>query len=453
MFLLTRTLVPIAVLLAALAHTLVCPAARIYFADQPAGSLGSIISIAPDGTGQQTLITATNVSDYRGVAWHRPSGRVYFLDNGSAKRIYSMLPDGSDPQEITSVDPLLLGADLEIDEAAGKIYWAESNAGATGNGLIRRANLNGTSVETAVMTDPGVATTPYFIFLDPNAALVYWGVLSTQSGANVFRRATYAGVIDPNFLITTPTRARDIAVDFRTDTAYWCDRQTGSIYKRPLSGGANQTVIGGMNAPHGIALDLEAEKVYWADTGGRGGGPFNTSARRIARCNFDGSEYENLSAPAANSEPWDLALDTTSPTYNEWRARFFSASAPDATPEADPDGDGASNLLEYAMGAHPKKSASLPRLMAAGNGMRFTRRVGSNLAYRVEVSTDLAAWHYNGDGSGQTWTTESAVTPMGPELQTVVIGRGPALAGAPRAFYRVRVASSGAAATSQSVGR
>jgi hypothetical protein len=193
-----------------------------------------------------------------------------------------------------------------------------------------------------------------------------------------------------------------------------------------------------MNAPHGIALDVEAEKVYWADTGARGNPPQGLSARRVARCNFDGTQFENLSTPTATSEPWDLTLDLASRTYGDWRQRFFSTNAPAAGPNDDADGDGAVNLLEYGMGTHPNKSTSVPRVTAEGIAMRYTRRRASNLSYRVEVSTDLSVWHYNGDGGG-TWVLHTSPTPLGPELETVTARGGPALTGAASIFFRLRV--------------
>jgi len=429
---------------AGFAVSLLAPAyaARIYFTDQPAGAPGSVMSIAPDGTDQRTVTTVSNSPDLRGIAFHRASGRIYFLDNGTAKKIYSILPDGSDQQEVVPVDATLINADVEIDEAAEKIYWAEGNAGATGNGFIKRANLNGTQMETVVTTAPGLTTAPYFIFLDPPAGYVYWGVLGPNSGSSNFRRATLTGgVIDPAFSITSPTRTRDIGVDPRSGIAYWCDRQTGSIYKQALVSGFIQTVGGGLNAPHGIALDLEAEKIYWADTGARGAGS-QPSARRVSRCNFDGTEFETLSTPAPGSEPWDLALDIGSPTYADWRTRFFSTTTPLAAPTDDADEDGAENLLEYAMGTHPRRAASVPFIASAGTGLKYTRRRGSNLTYTVEVSTNLnfTVWHYNGDGGGLVWTTESSVTPLDTDFETVNVTPGAVLTAASNAFFRVGVA-------------
>src|SRR5688500_18356594 len=88
-------------------------AARAYFTDQPAVGSGLIIAVALDGTSQQTVAVASNTPDVRGIAFHRSSGRIFFLDNGAAKKIYSILPDGSDQQEIAPLTGSL-NADLEI---------------------------------------------------------------------------------------------------------------------------------------------------------------------------------------------------------------------------------------------------------------------------------------------------------------------------------------------------
>lgn len=413
-------------------------AARVYFTDQPAGAAGRVMAVRPDGTAQQTLVTVSNnTPDLRGVAFHRASGRVFFLDNGGGKKIYSALPDGSDLQEVLPLSTSF-HTDLEIDEPSGKLYWADN-----GLGQIRRANLDGSDVETAVTVGIGVDTAPYFFCIDRPTGYFYWGVTSAGSGPSSFRRASFTnGVVDPNFVITTSTRTRDIGIDWRTGVAYWCDRQTGSIFKRTLSGGVNQTVISGMNAPHGMALDLEAEKVYWTDTGGRGSPPQGLSVRRIARCNFNGTEFENLSTPAINSEPWDMTLDLTCTNYADFRSRFFSVSTPLAGAEEDFDGDGAPNLLEFALGTNPRKTNSVPLIASRGTGLEFTRRLGTDLIYRVEVSTNLNFnfWHYNGDGSSQTWTTESSVAPIDADFERVFVAPGPALNRTSNAFFRVNVA-------------
>src|SRR5687768_9911347 len=189
----------------ALFFSQVAHSARVFFTAQPPGVAGWVVSVNPDGTDQRTIVTAPGVSDFRGIAWHAPSSRVYYLDNGSAKRIYSVLPDGTGQQEVLILTNSF-NADLEVD--VGMLYWSE-----TGSGTIKRANLNGTDVQPAVSPGAGTFTAPYFMFLDPDGGYIYWGVLSEQSTSSNFRRASFTGDIDPNYFFTGPTRTRDIAID------------------------------------------------------------------------------------------------------------------------------------------------------------------------------------------------------------------------------------------------
>ncbi len=90
--------------------------------------------------------------------------------------------------------------------------------------------------------------------------------------------------------------------------------------------------------------------------------------------------------------------------YAVWRAQQFGAGAealPTAEPLADPDGDGATNLVEFALDSAPLSAASLPSPRAAlvtlGDGahgaIAFTRRASPHgLAYTVLTSPDLATW-------------------------------------------------------------
>jgi hypothetical protein len=428
-----------------LAAPAVSLASKVFYADQPTGSAGSILSVGLDGTAPGAVVTYPGTPNLRGVAWHRASGRIYFLDE-AAKIIRSILPNGSSQIDIAPVDSALLGSDLEVDDTAGKIFWSETNPGTTdpGPGLIRSANLDGTGLTTVVTAGTGTES-PYFLFVDRPGGFIYWGVLQSNSGQNLstmYRRSSFAGVTDPTFSITTPSRSRDIAVDPTTSIAYWADRQSGTIFRRPLSGTINETVITGMNAPHGLAIDVQARKVYWADTGQRNSGPTDTSARRVARCNFDGTEYENLTATNGFNEPWDLALDLSCPTYADWRARFFSTGSALRDPLDDADGDGSKNILEYAFDSNPRDGGSIGGPKPVATGINFPRRRVSPLTYRIEVSTDLSNWHYNGDGSGQTWTNESSVTSIDAEMDSVSIEPGVVLAGAAKLFYRIRVSTS-----------
>lgn len=77
-------------------------------------------------------------------------------------------------------------------------------------------------------------------------------------------------------------------------------------------------------------------------------------------------------------------------------------SGPQSAPGADPDGDGLTNLLEYALNQDPTRygQGSNPvqtviRGYADGNylSIRFTRApLATDITYIVEVSSDLATW-------------------------------------------------------------
>ena len=113
-------------------------------------------------------------------------------------------------------------------------------------------------------------------------------------------------------------------------------------------------------------------------------------------------------------------------SFANWETLYFTpdqlADATVSGPNADPDGDGVANLLEFAFNLDP--TFAEPALMVAGTGLRglplvrletvatgdqrltveFVRRTagsGSGVSYAVQFATDLAA------GDWQTGGTES----------------------------------------------
>lgn len=78
-----------------------------------------------------------------------------------------------------------------------------------------------------------------------------------------------------------------------------------------------------------------------------------------------------------------------------WQVQYFGTSAsPDAAPNADPDGDGFSNLDEYLAGTNPKDANSLLRISSfdpAGSGSAFLIGFPSmtDRYYQVQQKTDL----------------------------------------------------------------
>jgi CubicO group peptidase (beta-lactamase class C family) len=118
------------------------------------------------------------------------------------------------------------------------------------------------------------------------------------------------------------------------------------------------------------------------------------------------TDLYNLLTASMVSVSWptnDLFEATLS--YDAWRAKYFSSSElADPTvsgDDADPDGDGMPNLLEYASGTNPRVPNEAPKLVAslsASDGgpslvVSFRRLLlAYELDYNLEASPDLQSW-------------------------------------------------------------
>ncbi len=123
-------------------------------------------------------------------------------------------------------------------------------------------------------------------------------------------------------------------------------------------------------------------------------------------------------------------------TYDKWKDNIilpsFTGSDPEVNgkPDADPNQNGLINLLEYAFGGTPEEMsdpAAFPQAGISEDGKHLTltyRRqpVATDLEYRVVVSNDMETWNSNGDGSGQTYTTEDISPTINEDgTQTVIV--------------------------------
>ncbi|MEO5917755.1 MAG: thrombospondin type 3 repeat-containing protein [Luteolibacter sp.] len=118
---------------------------------------------------------------------------------------------------------------------------------------------------------------------------------------------------------------------------------------------------------------------------------------------------------------------------DQWLAGYFPNPASDRNPDADPDGDGLSNRLEYFLGSNPNDGSSriCPEIRTAGNGTTLTlqRNPYAASGFAVETSANLVSWS----------ATDPETIQDRPDLIEVRVPRDPA---AKSSFFRIKLQDS-----------
>ena len=369
-----------AILLVLLVSAKFVRAGKIYWSDRRAGK---VERANLDGTNPETLVTIAS-TNLRGLAIDVLADRLYIADNQSDK-IFSAPLKGGATEELVS--GLGFPADLELDLANRKLYWCDQS-----RSHIRRSNLDGSNIELILETP-----NPYYLDLDLANNHLYWGGFSNGT----VNRVQLDGS-NPLTLVSNVELTRGVKLDFIRGYFYWCDRQGNVVQRRkingpptPLPNDAVETIVTGLDTPHGLALDPIARKAYWFDTGTDGHG---VGGKAISRADMDlpGSPIETI---AGLNQPWDGDLDLSTHTYGDWDARFFliSHQGADIDPKADLDDDGLNHILEYGLTGHPERRDEQPLYeIAIQDGtavFQYQRFSGTtDLTHQLETSNDLVTW-------------------------------------------------------------
>ncbi|CAN5422752.1 hypothetical protein BH23VER1_BH23VER1_11510 [soil metagenome] len=177
---------------------------------------------------------------------------------------------------------------------------------------------------------------------------------------------------------------------------------------------------------------------FWTD-----GNPETFTESHLYFCNQDGTRYWEL--------PYDMTADTAQPVevdppFGRWLERYFTPAEiadPDVTgSDADPDGDGRTNLEEYGQGTDPSVADT-----AAPDEVSFMESGGEvyplvsvelasgtfDLGHEVQVSTDLREWLDAGSSLDELSVTDNGASTSFQYLDSAAPLSG---AGSPSRYYR-----------------
>jgi DNA-binding beta-propeller fold protein YncE len=208
---------------------------------------------------------------------------LFFL-SASSGEVFPANPDGSDVKVIVS-EGRRMPDGIVVDTVAGHLYWTNMGNPTANDGSIERSDLDKKNVIHIV--SPGGTFTPKQLQLDEKNRKLYW---CDREGMRVMRAnldgSDIETLIDTSEGDTRPGKVIKkwcvgIALDVEAGKLYWTQKGSdnageGRIFRANLDIPKGQTaadrkdielLYGGLPEPIDLELDLANRTIYWTDRG------------------------------------------------------------------------------------------------------------------------------------------------------------------------------------------
>ena len=211
------------------------------------------------------------------------TARLFFL-SASSGQVFSANPDGSDLKVIVS-EGRRLPDGIVVDLEAGHLYWTNMGNPSANDGSIERSDFDGQNLTHIV--PPGATFTPKQLQLDEKNRKLYW---CDREGMRIMR-ANLDGSNLETLLDTSEGDSRPgkdikkwcvgIALDVEAGKLYWTQKGSdnageGRIFRADLEIPKGQTpanrkdvelLYDNLPEPIDLELDLANRTIYWTDRG------------------------------------------------------------------------------------------------------------------------------------------------------------------------------------------
>lgn len=226
-----------------------------------------------DGT-QQEQILDLDVQSLSGIGVDLPNAKLYI---GTGYDLLRSNFDGSGLQTIVSGVGDYAVHSVYVDSQGEKVYWS-TRSGSEG---IRRANLDGSSIETVFVPAGGEGGTYHMAIDQANQKLYFAGHM------NIYRSDLDGANLEDLLTIPITAHLGGLDIDVANGKMYFTTWPGGTVsapvYRADMDGGNVEQILGYKTAD--LVLDTEAGKMYWPQW-------FDAGPNYIMRANLDGTGIE-----------------------------------------------------------------------------------------------------------------------------------------------------------------